>query len=55
LKRIEADLSQPEMAVKLKFSVRKVKAWEHDQIVPTADEWRVLESILNMDCAFPKS
>jgi DNA-binding transcriptional regulator YiaG len=54
LKRIEADLSQPEMAVKLKVSVWKVKAWEHDQIIPTADEWRALESILNLDSEFPK-
>jgi DNA-binding transcriptional regulator YiaG len=55
LKRIQADLSQPEMAAKLKISVRKVKAWEHDQIVPTTAEWRVLTDILRLDLAFPKS
>jgi hypothetical protein len=49
------NLTNVEMAAKLKVSVRKVKAWEHDQIVPTADEWRVLESILNLDFAFTKS
>jgi DNA-binding transcriptional regulator YiaG len=55
LKRIEANLSQPEMAAKMKVSVRKVKAWEHDQTVPTADEWRVLKDILHLDWAFSKS
>jgi DNA-binding transcriptional regulator YiaG len=55
LKRIEANLSQPEMAVKLKVSVQKVKAWEHDQMVPIADEWRDLTTILRLDLAFPKS
>jgi hypothetical protein len=33
LKRIKANLSQLEMAVKAGVSVRKVKAWEHDQII----------------------
>jgi DNA-binding transcriptional regulator YiaG len=55
LRCIEANLSQPEMAAKLKISVRKVKAWEHDQIVPSVDERRPLESILNLDSALPKS
>jgi DNA-binding transcriptional regulator YiaG len=52
LKRIKANLSQLEMAVKAGVSVRKVKAWEHDQIIPTADEWRVLTGILHLDSAF---
>jgi DNA-binding transcriptional regulator YiaG len=30
LKRIKADLAQPDLAVKAGVSVRKVKAWEHD-------------------------
>ena len=54
LKRIEANLSQPEVAIKAGVSVRKAMAWEHDQIVPTADEWRVLTGILHLDSTFPK-
>lgn len=55
LKRIEADLSQPDMAAKLKVLVRKVKAWECGQAVPTRDEWQILEGILRLDSTFPKS
>ena len=55
LKRIEADLSQPELAVKSGVSVRKVKAWEHDHITPTGAEWQVLAGILRLDSTFPKS
>jgi DNA-binding transcriptional regulator YiaG len=47
LKRIQANLSQPDVAVKAGVSVRKVKAWKNDQIIPTADEWRVLTGILH--------
>jgi DNA-binding transcriptional regulator YiaG len=54
LKRIKADLSQPELATKAGVSVRKVKAWEHDQISPTADEWRTLVGILNLESECPK-
>jgi DNA-binding transcriptional regulator YiaG len=54
LKRIKANLSQPEVAVKAGVSVQKVKAWEHDQIIPTTDEWRVLMGILHLDSTFPK-
>ena len=55
LKRIEADLSQPELAVKSGVSVRKVKAWEHDQTVPTEAEWQVLAGILRLDSTLPKN
>jgi ribosome-binding protein aMBF1 (putative translation factor) len=55
LKRIEADLSQPELAVKSGVSVRKVKAWEYDYIAPTEAEWQVLAGILYLDSTFPKS
>src|ERR1039457_6437685 len=53
LKRIEADLSQPELAVKSGASVRKVKAWEHDHITPTETEWQVLAGILRLDSTVP--
>jgi ribosome-binding protein aMBF1 (putative translation factor) len=55
LKRIKADLSQPELAVKSGVSVRKVKAWEHDQIMPTEAEWQVLAGILRLDSTLPKA
>ena len=55
LKRIEADLSQPEMAVKAGVSVRKVQAWEHDKIIPTGIEWRVLAGVLHLDSSLQKS
>jgi DNA-binding transcriptional regulator YiaG len=49
LKRIEANLSQPELAVKSAVSVRKVKAWEHDQLVPTEAEWQTLVTVLMLE------
>jgi DNA-binding transcriptional regulator YiaG len=55
LKRIEADLSQPELAIKSGASVRKVKAWEHDHITPTEAEWQVLADILRLDSTCPKT
>jgi DNA-binding transcriptional regulator YiaG len=54
LKRVVANLSQPEVAVKAGVSVRKVKAWEHDQLLPTETEWRVLAGILHLDSTFSK-
>jgi DNA-binding transcriptional regulator YiaG len=54
LSRIKADLSQPELAEKSGVSVRKVKAWEYDQITPTTAEWQVLAAILHLDSTCPK-
>jgi len=34
LKRIEANLSQPEMAVKAGVSELVIRAWEHDRLLP---------------------
>jgi len=53
LKRIQADLSQPELAVKSGVTVRKVKAWEHDQIVPNDAEWQSLTTILKLESRMP--
>ena len=53
LKRIQADLSQPELAVKSGVTVRKVKAWEHDQIIPTEAEWKSLAAILKLEPRIP--
>jgi len=54
LKRIAANLSQPEVAARVGVSVRRVKAWEHDQACPSADEWKILAAILTFDEEFPK-
>jgi len=53
LKRIEADLSQQEVAVKLGVTVHKVKAWEHDQARPLEAQWQVLAGILRLDSMRP--
>ena len=53
LKRIEADLSQTELAVKASVTVRKVKAWEHDQIIPMEAEWQALAPVLNLVSQIP--
>jgi DNA-binding transcriptional regulator YiaG len=55
LKSIAANLSQPELAVKVGISVRKVQAWEHDRSLPIEAEWQVLAGILRLDAAFPKA
>ena len=54
LKRIEANLSQPEVAVKEGVSVRRVKAREYDQSLPTEGQWQVLVDILRLDSIRPK-
>jgi len=54
LKRIEADLSQPEVAQKAGVSVRTVRKWEHGIVCPTEGHWQVLKEILRLDSSFPK-
>jgi len=55
LKRIQANLSQPEVALKAGVSERTVREWEHDHILPTAAQWQVLAGILRLDSTFPKT
>jgi len=55
LRRIQANLSQPEVARKAGVSERTVRAWEHDQFFPTEAQWQVLAGILRLDSTFPKS
>jgi len=55
LKRIQANLSQPEVAVKAGVSELTVRAWEHDQSLPTEAQWQVLAGILCLDSTFLKS
>ena len=49
LQRIKADLSQPELAQKTGFTVRRIKAWEHDRITPTEAEWHTLAKSLDLE------
>ncbi len=53
LKRIEANLSQSEVAVKAGVPERTVRAWEHDQLLPTKTKWQVLAGILALEAGFP--
>jgi DNA-binding transcriptional regulator YiaG len=55
LKRIEANLSQSEVAVKARVSEWTVRAWEHDHMLPTEAQCQVLAGILCLDSTFPKS
>jgi len=55
LKRIEANRSQPEVALKAGVSERTVRAWEHDQSLPNKAQWQVLAGILHLDSTFPKA
>ena len=53
LKRIEANLSQLEMALKAGVSERTVRAWEHDQLLPAQAQWQALAAILQLDSRMP--
>jgi len=55
LKRIEANLSQPEVAAKAGVSVRTLRKWEHGHACPTEDHWQALTGILRLNSAYPKS
>jgi len=53
LKRIEANLSQLEVAEKAGVSVRTVRKWEYGIVCPTEHHWQKLTGILNLDSVFP--
>jgi len=53
LKRIEANLSQHEVAVKSGVSERTVRAWEHDDLLPNQAQWQALAGILALEVGFP--
>jgi len=55
LKRIEANLTQPEVAQMAGVSARTVRKWEHDQTSPSDDHWQALAHILRLDPACPTS
>jgi len=46
VKRLEADLTQAEVAAKMKVSDKTLRAWEYDQTVPSQAEWQRLIGIL---------
>jgi DNA-binding XRE family transcriptional regulator len=52
LKRIEANLSQPEVAQKACVSTRTVRKWEQDHVCPTEVQWQVLANILPLDSIY---
>jgi len=52
LMRIEANLTQPEVAQNVGVSTRTVRKWEHGHACPTEGHWQVLCGILNLDAAF---
>jgi len=55
LKRIEADLTQPEVAAKARVSTRTVRKWEHGYACPTEEHWQILAGILKLDSRLIKS
>jgi DNA-binding transcriptional regulator YiaG len=52
LARIKANLSQSELAQKLRVSTRTVRKWEHGQTCPTENHWQVLAHLLRLDSQF---
>ena len=53
LKRIEANLTQSEVAQQAGVSVRTVRKWEYGIACPTEDHWQTLTRILHLDSALP--
>lgn len=52
LKRIEANLSQEEVARKLGVGEKTVGSWERDNAFPSDEQWRRLGSVLRFDSEF---
>jgi DNA-binding transcriptional regulator YiaG len=52
LKRIEANLTQPEVAQMAGVSTRIVRKWEHGSICPTESHWQTLVQLLGLDSQF---
>jgi DNA-binding transcriptional regulator YiaG len=49
LKRIEANLTQPELGQQAGVSARTVRKWEHGHACPTEDHWQALSHIFSLD------
>lgn len=54
LKRLEADLSQAEVAAKMRVSDKTLRAWEYDQELPTEHQLNKLNTILPLADLLPK-
>jgi ribosome-binding protein aMBF1 (putative translation factor) len=55
VKRQEKNLAPGHLAAKMGIASTLVRSWEHDQLLPTEDQWEALAGILRMDSMFPKS
>ena len=55
VRRYEADLSQAEIAAKLKVSDKTLRAWEYDQALPTEVQWQALITLLPLDAGLLES
>jgi DNA-binding XRE family transcriptional regulator len=53
LKRIEANLSQPEIGTKAGVSAWTVRKWEHGHGCPTEDHWQVLTKLERVESQTP--
>ena len=53
LRRLEADLTQAEVAAKMKVSDKTLRAWEYDQTLPADAEWQRLIGILPLADLLP--
>jgi ribosome-binding protein aMBF1 (putative translation factor) len=51
LKRLEADLTQAEVAAKVKVSDKTLREWEYDRSIPTQAQWDALAQILPVELA----
>jgi hypothetical protein len=47
-RRCEWRLKQRDLAGQLRVLARKIQAWEHDEAVPTPEEWARLAVILHL-------
>jgi hypothetical protein len=53
LKRIEANLTQLDICIRLQIGERRVQAWERDARKPSSDEWKALEPLLLLNSGLP--
>jgi transcriptional regulator with XRE-family HTH domain len=53
LKRIEANLTQAEVAAKAGVSARTIRKWEHDHARPNDEHWQALANVLRLDEVAP--
>lgn len=49
VKRLEADLTQAEVAEKMKVSDKTLRAWEYDFNIPDQNQFSALSTLLGFD------